>query len=101
MAPNVFQTHQVPLLRASKYYQLASIVILFYDYLITLNLEIETVWKQSKLSLANVLFYCNRYFPILSYIWIITEAYGTSGTVDEFVSLLFSLLNSVYQENTR
>ncbi|EJC97819.1 uncharacterized protein FOMMEDRAFT_162153 [Fomitiporia mediterranea MF3/22] len=76
----LFNVEFVKLVRISKYYQLASVIILLYDYVITLDMEIEWVWsrlKRSKITIADALFLLNRYFPLISYFWIIF-AYGQS-----------------------
>lgn len=39
------------------------IVLVFYDYMLTLSDEIRYVWK-SKLSVATVIFYTNRYLIV-------------------------------------
>jgi len=62
---------------ASKYYQLASILILFYDFILTLDVEIEEIWG-APLRPAVVLFLLNRYLPLISYSWIVAAYHQTS-----------------------
>jgi len=61
----------------SKYYQLASVLILVYDYFLTLDLEIEKVWRRS-LQGSTVLFLINRYFPLFCYPVIIYAYHQTN-----------------------
>ncbi|KAI5121078.1 hypothetical protein M0805_008591 [Coniferiporia weirii] len=75
---NLQISHITHIVLVSKYYQLASTVILPYDYILTLDLEIEYLWSRFKLTPANVLFVLNRYFPLLSYFWIIAAYHETS-----------------------
>lgn len=48
-----------------------AIVILFYDYFITLDLEVERFWKRNSRGLGAILFYINRYLSLLGNIPII------------------------------
>ncbi|KAL5524366.1 hypothetical protein ACEPAF_9506 [Sanghuangporus sanghuang] len=70
-------TYQQKVLLISKYYQLASCIVLLYDYFLTFGLEVERVWERS-FAFPEVLFYLNRYFPLLSYIWILIAYHQTS-----------------------
>lgn len=56
-------THELDL----KFYWLASIFILFYDWAITLDAEVHTMWLRRRLTLAHALFFVNRYFPLVAY----------------------------------
>ncbi|KAF9062333.1 hypothetical protein BDP27DRAFT_1233747, partial [Rhodocollybia butyracea] len=47
------------------------IVILCYDYLITLDLEVEYFWRCSSTGFGTILFYINRYLSLLGNIPII------------------------------
>ncbi|KAL5524479.1 hypothetical protein ACEPAF_9619 [Sanghuangporus sanghuang] len=49
-----------------RYYLTAAAVVLFFDILLTLDVEIERVWK-GKFSLASLLFCINRYLPPAMY----------------------------------
>ncbi|GAV99982.1 hypothetical protein LENED_001470 [Lentinula edodes] len=45
--------------------------IVIYEYLITLDLEVERFWKRKTKGLGSVLFYVNRYLTLLGNIGII------------------------------
>ncbi|KLO08674.1 hypothetical protein SCHPADRAFT_601166 [Schizopora paradoxa] len=62
---------------SSKYYQLASIVMLFYDFILTLDVEIEEIWGAT-LRPAVVLFLINRYLPLAAYSWIVAAYHQNS-----------------------
>ncbi|KIM30833.1 hypothetical protein M408DRAFT_271241 [Serendipita vermifera MAFF 305830] len=48
------------------YSTVAMFTLLFYDYLITLNMEAKYIWaSKDRISLTNALFVLNRYLPIL------------------------------------
>ncbi|KAF9058426.1 hypothetical protein BDP27DRAFT_587039 [Rhodocollybia butyracea] len=51
--------------------ELVSFAILFYDYLTTLDLEVEYFWNGSSRGLGTILFYINRYLSLLGNIPII------------------------------
>ncbi|KAJ6568805.1 hypothetical protein B0H19DRAFT_1373275 [Mycena capillaripes] len=51
-------------IQMGKYANLASVAILFFDYLLTLNLEVTLVWP-SRWSISKVLFVLSRYLPFL------------------------------------
>jgi len=53
------------------YLELVSFVILFYDYFLTLDLEVECFWGWSAKGFATLLFYVNRYLSLLGNIPII------------------------------
>ncbi|KZW03244.1 hypothetical protein EXIGLDRAFT_759118 [Exidia glandulosa HHB12029] len=53
--------------KSLKLYWLASIFILYYDWLITLDTEVQTMWTRRRVSVAHVLFFVNRYFPLVAY----------------------------------
>ncbi|KAF9051462.1 hypothetical protein BJ165DRAFT_1524400 [Panaeolus papilionaceus] len=57
-------------LRAGQYFQGAGYVMLIYDHLITMDQEVERVWKQ-KISGASILFFLNRYGNALALIVLI------------------------------
>ncbi|KAJ7046066.1 hypothetical protein C8F04DRAFT_1387734 [Mycena alexandri] len=48
-------------LQASKYYDLAVLVMLVYDYALTLEVEITQVWRRSNWSLPKIMFFLFRY----------------------------------------
>lgn len=75
-------------------YQLGSVVILFFDYFLTLDLEWENIW-QRKWTCATLLFFINRYFPMLSYIAIIVSLHDPSWSEEscqEFIRLPFYMV---------
>ncbi|PAV16742.1 hypothetical protein PNOK_0836200 [Pyrrhoderma noxium] len=51
-----------------RYYVLASVIILYYDHLITLRNEIGQIWNR-KISLNSILFLINRYTTSFGYIF--------------------------------
>jgi len=60
-----------------KFYWVASIVILFYDYFITLDVEINNLWGRRP-TVAQCLFYVNRYVPLATYGIILAFMFNTS-----------------------
>ncbi|KAF8590763.1 hypothetical protein K439DRAFT_1657135 [Ramaria rubella] len=58
-------TEGVEHLRAARCYILAPVVVLYFDWLLTLPLEIDRFWT-SRVKGPTVLFLLNRYFPIVS-----------------------------------
>ncbi|KAF9051461.1 hypothetical protein BJ165DRAFT_889726 [Panaeolus papilionaceus] len=64
-------------LLAGKYFQGASYAMLVYDHLLTLDEEVERIWKQ-KFSGATILFLLNRYGTLLSFI-VVIDAFVDSG----------------------
>jgi len=54
------------------------IVILYYDYVLTVQIEIERYWNPQCLTWASALFFVNRYGALLGHIPVIYEA--LSGT---------------------
>ncbi|KAL5529750.1 hypothetical protein ACEPAG_5735 [Sanghuangporus baumii] len=42
-----------------------ALTVLTYDYIVTLDMEIESVWSE-KLSVSSILFFFNRYLPFIS-----------------------------------
>ncbi|KAF9040756.1 hypothetical protein BJ165DRAFT_320359 [Panaeolus papilionaceus] len=55
---------------AGQYFQIAAFVMLVYDHLLTLEEEVERIWKQ-KISGATILFLINRYGTLLSFIVVL------------------------------
>ncbi|KAF9780868.1 hypothetical protein BJ322DRAFT_285988 [Thelephora terrestris] len=70
---------------AVRYYVMATGVILFYDYLLTL--ADEYVWPEKK-SCAFWLFIFNRYFPMVYQFWQFAVTYAPHSRLDEEVSLV-------------
>ncbi|KAJ8496900.1 hypothetical protein ONZ45_g12269 [Pleurotus djamor] len=50
------------------YVEACSYAILFYDFLLTIGMEVERFWSRPQRSLASVLFYLNRYAVLVGYI---------------------------------
>ncbi|KAJ8473163.1 hypothetical protein ONZ45_g16396 [Pleurotus djamor] len=50
------------------YVEACSYAILFYDFLLTIDLEVERFWSRPQRSLNSFLFYLNRYAVLLGYI---------------------------------
>jgi len=50
--------------QVSKYFSAASVTILYFDYFLTIDQEIEHVWN-SPFSFITVLFFITRYLPFL------------------------------------
>ncbi|KAL5489770.1 hypothetical protein ACEPAI_4602 [Sanghuangporus weigelae] len=48
-----------------RYSTVGALTVLMYDYIVTLDMEIEFVWSE-KLSMSSILFFFNRYFPFIS-----------------------------------
>ncbi|KAF8888459.1 hypothetical protein CPB84DRAFT_1786110 [Gymnopilus junonius] len=62
----------------NEYFQLAALVILYYDYILTLKDEIERYWSsRTKLNLGFALFVLNRYLSILGNIPILLLSFWT------------------------
>jgi len=59
-----------------QYCTLAPFVILYYDYFLTLPLEIERFWPQRTFSWASFFFYVNRYMALLGQIPIIISFFS-------------------------
>ena len=47
--------------------------LLFYDYCLTLGVEIEHFWKRARISAVAALFVLNRYLTLLGQIPLIVE----------------------------
>ncbi|KAI0065305.1 hypothetical protein BV25DRAFT_1822463 [Artomyces pyxidatus] len=61
----------------------ASCFLLYYDYFLTLVVEIERYWQPRAFTLSSALFLANRYLALLGYIPIIYEAVITSFQLSE------------------
>ncbi|KAF9016874.1 hypothetical protein BDP27DRAFT_1356060 [Rhodocollybia butyracea] len=55
----------------SSYVELVSFVVILYDYLVTLDLEVKYFWNCHLKGLGTILFYTNRYLSLLGNIPII------------------------------
>jgi hypothetical protein len=49
----------------NKCVELVAFVVLLYDYLLTLDLEVERFWKRETIGLTSILFFVNRYLTLL------------------------------------
>ncbi|KAI0780785.1 hypothetical protein BD413DRAFT_11745 [Trametes elegans] len=54
----------------------ASMSLLYYDYFLTLSMEVEYFWRCARLSSASILFLLNRYLGLLGPIPIMVEYFG-------------------------
>ncbi|RXW20545.1 hypothetical protein EST38_g5305 [Candolleomyces aberdarensis] len=52
--------------------QIASLALLYYDYLLTLPDEIEYIWKKPK-KLSTVFYVCCRYYLVANLLWTLTK----------------------------
>ena len=51
--------------------------ILYYDYLLTFQLEVDRLWSVGRYTWASVLFFVNRYLALLGHIPVIYEFFWT------------------------
>ena len=58
-----------------KYYALACVALLYYDWILTLPLEIRRVWA-SKFTFGTYLFFINRYVSVIAYIPIVLSLFN-------------------------
>ncbi|KAF9007646.1 hypothetical protein BDQ17DRAFT_1351056 [Cyathus striatus] len=56
----------------------ASLVILFYDYFLTLPEEVERFWKTKRINWASTFFYLNRYLSMLGHIPVAFQIFWES-----------------------
>jgi hypothetical protein len=47
---------------------MARVVILYYDYLLTLNDEIRFLWPAKRLTVMTSVYYMNRYITLLGHL---------------------------------
>ncbi|KAL4258927.1 DUF6533 domain-containing protein [Pleurotus pulmonarius] len=59
------------------YLSLAAVTILYYDYWLTLPLEIERYWALKGFTTARFLFYLNRYTSLLAHVPVIVAYFWT------------------------
>ncbi|KAJ7152674.1 hypothetical protein C8R43DRAFT_1003247 [Mycena crocata] len=64
-------------LNVNYYFSIAAFTLLFYDYLLTLNLEIVAFWG-SRITWATTLFYINRYMSLFGSIPVVMEYFWTT-----------------------
>ncbi|KAJ2912639.1 hypothetical protein MD484_g7771, partial [Candolleomyces efflorescens] len=77
--------------RNGNLFWIAATVVVLYDHLSTLDLEIELVWKK-KWSLVQVLFLINRYLPDAGFLYGAFVVGVTLSSVFTFYSLIWSIL---------
>jgi len=58
---------------AFQYMEVASIALVVYDYLLTIDDEIDLIWKRTK-NLSSVLFFFTRYLPFIDGVVTLLEA---------------------------
>ncbi|KAJ3755720.1 hypothetical protein EV360DRAFT_72621 [Lentinula raphanica] len=89
------------------YVELMEFVILVYDFVLTLDMEIERFWKRDTKRLASVLFFVNRYLTLVGNIPLIREAINYYGQILIFlvqwnISVLFVLrMKAIYSGSRR
>jgi len=66
--------------RIFQYLQVVGLVILFYDYGLTVFDEIDFVWKR-RLNLATIIFLVTRYFPFVDAALLITHQYSVNPSI--------------------
>ncbi|KIM73694.1 hypothetical protein PILCRDRAFT_828918 [Piloderma croceum F 1598] len=89
--PAVWQMSQasdVRLALAANYTNVAFVVILLYDYVLTFGMEVEFIWKQ-KMGLGKILFLLNRYVPIIDLVILINLYTNPSLRSDQVCSKFF------------
>jgi len=64
-------------LAAVKYYSIAVVVVMFYDWLLTLGDEIRFVWSGRK-SWVFALYIANRYLPMGYQFWVLAVCFRTN-----------------------
>lgn len=65
-------------IQQATYTSLPAYVILYYDYLLTLNNEIQFIWPAKKFTVINVVFYLNRYGTLLGHVPVLFGRYVLS-----------------------
>lgn len=63
--------------RINGYMTLVAIVILYYDYLVTLPIEIQYIWPKPS-SKSSIWFFVNRYIPIFGNIPILLSSFASA-----------------------
>ncbi|KAL5526964.1 hypothetical protein ACEPAF_8693 [Sanghuangporus sanghuang] len=86
-----------------QYYSLASVVLLYYDHLLTFPMEVRRVWRR-RLTLSSVLFLVNRYVVFGGYIFVLILSSSLSDRVQfckwfcrvgGYLSLLTQIIASI------
>ncbi|TFK40054.1 hypothetical protein BDQ12DRAFT_734091 [Crucibulum laeve] len=76
---------------ANNYVAVASIAILYYDYLLTLPAEISRFWSMRRITWASSFFYLNRYLTLLGHGPVVHQYFWSSSSPERF-SVCLSLL---------
>ncbi|OCH89159.1 hypothetical protein OBBRIDRAFT_826707 [Obba rivulosa] len=63
-------------IQINRFCVLTALTVLYWDYCITLPLEIEAFWKKDFITLASILFFLNRYVSLLGHIPISLEFFA-------------------------
>ncbi|KIM39719.1 hypothetical protein M413DRAFT_446623 [Hebeloma cylindrosporum] len=66
----------------NKYVGVASFVILYYDYFLTLPLECSRYWSSPRITWASTFFYLNRYLSVLGHFPVIFQQFWISSDPD-------------------
>ncbi|KAJ3569708.1 hypothetical protein NP233_g4882 [Leucocoprinus birnbaumii] len=61
--------------QAYNYASLPAYVILYYDYLLTINDEIQLIWPNKSLGVVSLVFYLNRYVSLLGHVPFLVGIY--------------------------
>ncbi|KAI0685010.1 hypothetical protein BC835DRAFT_1421694 [Cytidiella melzeri] len=78
---------------AGRHYVLAIGVLLLYEYLTTLDLEVELIWKRTNRSIIPKIFFLNRYLPLLTCLFVVVGIQWAN-TDRVFCSTIFAHLPS-------
>jgi len=52
-----------------------ALALLYYDYLLTVPLEIERIWLQNKANWNTVLFFAIRYLTVFGHVPVIVQSF--------------------------
>ncbi|TBU21660.1 hypothetical protein BD311DRAFT_812126 [Dichomitus squalens] len=70
MAPTALPDYYAEALAIGKQSRAGALGLLIYDYLLTLDLEVDVLWRQRKRSRLCWLYFFNRLFPL---IWLVLD----------------------------
>ncbi|KAL7284254.1 hypothetical protein PYCCODRAFT_1430119 [Trametes coccinea BRFM310] len=73
----------LPTIEKTRYAELASTVIILFDHIITLDQEINLIWR-SQFSLGKVLFLVNRYYALCVVLFNNYALFNTNNLTDSF-----------------
>ncbi|KAI0088504.1 hypothetical protein BDY19DRAFT_947987 [Irpex rosettiformis] len=82
-------------IHAGRYYMLALGVVLIYEFIITIDLEVELVWRRLRRCIVIFLFFLNRYLALATYIFVISGV-QYANTDSGFCTGIFSRFPSVF-----